>query len=149
MEVTSQSGINEVSENLIDDDFDMHAALVHWSKLLPQLKKIKDEEMQLRKKLFGSFFEDPDEGVNDFDLGNGWTLKGTYKLSRKIDEPALAAILKKMPKTQQAKLIVNKPSLVKKIYDKLTDKNRSVFDQALIIKPGSPTLVIVPPKEKE
>lgn len=144
MDVTSDSGINDTEEN-----FDRNTALNEWAKKVVALASLKKEEMDLRKKLFGAFFEDPDEGVNDFDLGNDWVLKGTHKITRTVDEAALAPILKKMPKTVQEKLIVQKPSLVKKIYDKLTDKNRKVFDLALIIKPGAPTLAIVPPKEKK
>lgn len=117
-------------------------------------KKLVEREQELRKEVFGMFFELPKEGVNAFDLANGWKLKGTYKLERKIDEAALPAIKEVLAKLQVNSdvLIKWKPELAITEYKSLLILNPEavkVFDQVLTTKPGSPTLELVPPKTKE
>jgi len=44
-------------------------------------------------------------------------------------------------------LVKRKPELITSAYKALTEQARLVFDQALIIKAGSPSLELVAPKE--
>lgn len=122
--------------------------LNRWYLLQEQLAKVKEEEMELRKKIFGSFFPAPKEGTNKQDLTDGWVIKGTHVITRKVDLPTwtnMQAILKEkgLPVDN---LIKNVPELVTGVYRTLTAEQRLLFDEVLIIKEGSPSLEIVKPK---
>ncbi len=117
-------------------------------KLATICEPIVAEEMRLRKLVFALAFPTPVEGTNDLDLPNGWKIKGTYKLDRKLDEAALPAVLETL--RQQGvvadSLIRRKPEIDTKAYRALSDANRLIFEQAMTIKPASPTLELNPPK---
>lgn len=132
---------------------EQYALIVEWQKLVEQVeafKKIMREEVKLRRQVFEACFPDPEEGTNTFDLAHDWKLKGVYKIGRRVDEAALDAVKKKMRKIEvnPDKLIRMQPSLVRKAYNELTEEQRMIFDQALIIKPETPALTLVPPKEE-
>jgi hypothetical protein len=127
----------------------MSKALERWYELNEDLKRIKVEEMQLRKKLFGQYFGNPVEGTNTASLSKGYVLKGIYKLNRKVNENALLELQKENGMDAVVKAcVVYKPELVKKEYNKLTDAQRAKFDNALVITEGAPTLSVVLPKKK-
>ena len=115
------------------------------------VKPIVAEEQRLRKEVFNLFFPTPKEGTDKVELGEGWLLKGTYKLDRKIDEAALPTVQKELREIDiNPDLLVNwEPKLKTAIYKELTEPQRRIFDQALVIKPGSPTVELVPPKKKK
>lgn len=124
--------------------------LWEWSQTAAELERVKAKEMTLRKELFGQIFPDPREGVNKADLPQGWKVNGTYKLDRKVDEVALPSVLEKLLARgvgQAVDLIKVKPELVVKVYKGLKDEDRYIMDQALIIKPGAPSLELIPPKD--
>lgn len=113
-------------------------------------KEVIKREQELRKQVFEHYFENPQEGTNYLELPNGWRLKATYKLDRKIDEAALPAVkeqLKEMGVNADS-LVEYKPSLKTKLYRELTAEQMRIFDQALTIKPSSPTIELVKPKEE-
>lgn len=90
------------------------------------------------------------EGVNYLDLPAGWRLRGTVVIDRKVDEAALGAV-----EVELQKMLINpdtvfrwKPEVQTKAYKDLPVEIRHIVDQALIIKPGSPKLEFVAPKEK-
>ena len=127
------------------------AELVRWYALKAQLAQVKDEEMTLRKKLFGSYFPAPKEGTNNFELPDGAVLKGGHTISRDIDKALLGVhgpelVAEGIP---VGKLVDWKPALVLGEYRQLDDKQRLRFDICLTIKPGSPTLDISIPKRKK
>lgn len=135
----------EIPEN----SFDMND-LFKWYELRKQIeafKAVTTQEMFLRKKIAAALFPNPEEGVNKFELAGGYVLKYGHTLERKIDEGALAALTDKFEELNISKddLIRLKPELEKKAYNKLSDEQRKVFDLALVIKPGSPTMEIVLP----
>lgn len=109
------------------------------------------KEQQLRKQVFASFYPAPKEGTNTLELAEGWKLKGVYKLDRKIDEAALPAVAEQLREmgVNSDTLIAWKPDLKTATYKELTAEQRAVFDQALTVKPGSPTVELVAPKVKE
>lgn len=121
-----------------------------WYEMAVKLKKLKMQESLERKRIFGHFFTDPDEGTNNHDLADGYVLKGKHTLTREVDEGAYTSLKEKFREKgfNPDVLVKWKPTLVKKEYNKLSDENRTYFDQILLIKPGSPALEVVLPKKK-
>jgi len=126
-----------------------------WYELQAQLKSIKASEMLLRTKIYKGLFKDPKEGTNTIPLNQGWVLKAKHVINRDVDQASLTACSQIDEATQMSrfssngihteKLIKWKPELVTKEYRLLTDEQRQIFDECLIIKPGSPSLEIVLP----
>lgn len=114
------------------------------------VKSIVAKEQKLRKEIFELFFPEPNEGTNTLELPEGWKLKGVYKLTRNIDDSALSTVMGMLrdvgvnPDT----LVQWKPSLKLATYKELTAEQRNLMDDAIICKPGSPTIELVAPKEK-
>lgn len=121
--------------------------LSQWYVMQQELAKLRASEMILRKRIFEHFFPVPEEGTNSVDLADGWVLKGKHTITRNVDQAALQVLSEKFREEgmNPDALIEQKPTLVKRAYNKLTDKQRHLFDQALIVKPGSPALEIVLP----
>ena len=114
-------------------------------------KELIEQEQTLRKAVMAEFFPAPKEGVNSLDMGQGWTLKGTYKIDRKIDEAALPAVKEQLRElgVNADTLVKYKPEVATTIYKTLPEQARLIFDSALTIKPGSPVVELIPPKEKK
>lgn len=130
------------------EDREYLAKLSEWQGVATHLATLKAREMELRKELFAFAFPSPLEGTNKVDLPAGWLLKGVYKLDRSVDEAAFNAI-----KDQLRAININpdplvrlKPELAVRDYKALSDQARAIVDQALIIKPGAPSLELVAPK---
>lgn len=131
------------------------ALLKQWEEAklaLLQVKPVVAKELELRKRVFALFFPKPKEGVNKFELAGDYLLKGTHKIDRKVDEAVLEDIQNQMREEFQINpdlLIEMKPSLKMATYRELTAEQRKMFDQALTIKPSTPTIELVAPKEKK
>jgi hypothetical protein len=130
--------------------------LAEWYHLSNDLKLMKAKESALRAKIFGFYFPNPKEGTNKFDLkdGTGAVLKATHVINRSVEPGSLDALKAAMhqdgsnlPKLCLDELIRYKPELAVSEYRKLTAEEALVFDQCLIIKPGSPSLEITIPKK--
>lgn len=121
--------------------------IVEWNYINDQIKALKDKEMALRTKLAGFYFPSPKEGTNTTDLPDGWKLKGKFQYYRNIDKAALPAVLEKLPEGTEDKVINYKPELKLRDYKNLLEDHKKIFDEALVIKPGTPSLELVPPKE--
>lgn len=121
--------------------------LAAWYQMSQELRTLKAKESLLRKKIFGSAFPDPKEGTNNYDLADGYVLKGQHVLNRDVDIGALDALKPKLREegVNPDNLVKYKPELKKAEYNKLTQEQKQLFDQCLIIKPGSPSLEIVLP----
>jgi hypothetical protein len=121
--------------------------LAEWYRLQEELKKIKASEMLLRQKIFAFYFPAPKEGTNDAPLDGGYVLKGKHTINREVDPGALGALKDKLLEAgiKADALVQYKPSLVLKKYRTLTEEQHQLFDQCLIVKPGSPALEIVSP----
>lgn len=119
-----------------------------WYKMKEELDKLKTNELLLRRRLFRHYFPSPKEGTNTEKLPDGYQLKGTHKIDRKVDEAALATLTATMQEQgiRVDELFVYKPSLSMTGYKELTAEQRLLADQCLIIKPGAPSLAIVEPK---
>lgn len=136
-------------------EYDERMALLRdWNTAVVQTVAAKEliaQEQELRKAVMAEFFPTPKEGANNLDMGQGWTLKGIYKIERKVDEAALPAVKEQLRQlgVNADTLIKYKPEVATTIYKTLSEQARLVFDAALTIKPGSPTVELIPPKEKK
>jgi hypothetical protein len=136
----------EIPENPISKEL-----LSSWYTMAKELKVLRAKEILLRKQIFGHAFPNPHEGTNNFDLDDGYVLKGTYSLDRSVDEGAFSSLKEKLREEaiNPDKLVQWKPSLVRKEYNKLTEDQKHLFDQCLTMKPGSPSLEIVLPAKNK
>lgn len=132
------------------DDPEKLARLTAWTEAQKAATYWKDEEMRLRKEIFEDAFPSPLEGVNRVDLPGGWKLKGTYKLTRKVDEAALPSILDRLREKNVSpdRLIKWKPELSTGEYKKLPGEVMAIVDEILEIKPATPSIEFEAPKEE-
>lgn len=125
--------------------------LIEWDALQKELKLLKAKEMLIRKRLFALHFPTPTEGTNSVPLNAGWVLKGKYQIDRDVDVGALTTMAERLraAKINVDKLVQYKPSLVLSEYRTLTAEEQHLFDQCLVVKPGSPSLEIVLPAKNK
>lgn len=129
--------------------------LKEWYALKQQLDEIKNKEIVIRQFIAKGLFPEPKEGTNTHPLndGTGAVAKVTHVLNRTVQEELLEELRKSLetdnnlPKLDLAKLIRWKPEVATKEYRTLTDEERHLFDQVLVIKPGMPGLEIMIPKK--
>lgn len=135
---------------LIPDNPVTQKDLEEWYVLQDKIAKLKASEMLLRTKIFKFFFPTPVEGTNTAELPDGFALKGQYKIQRDIDQGAFEALKDRLREAgiNADKLVRWKPELTMKEYRALTEEERQLADQFLIVKPGAPSLEIVQPKRK-
>jgi hypothetical protein len=123
--------------------------LTEWYLADQKLRELKKHELALRKAVFGAFFPEPNEGTNRCDIEGG-ELVATYPFNYSLDKDpdAIAAGLEHVTASKREKLIIHKPSFVKSVFNGLSKKSRTAFTaECLTVKPGTPTLVIVPRSE--
>lgn len=125
--------------------------LTAWKAAKDALDTAKVREAQLRQEVFAAAFPKAKEGTNTLPLLNGWKLNGKRTINRTLDVAALPAVLDELRKLDVVAdaLVDYKPSLNLSMYRALPTDKRKVFEQALTIKDGTPSLEIVPPKAKE
>lgn len=123
--------------------------LQDWFVMQDQMAKLRVNEMFLRKKIFAALFPDPREGTNSYELPDGYVVKGVHSITRDVDQGTLqsCAELLRNNGIRVDDLVTYKPSLAKANYNRLTEEQKQLFDQVLIVKPGSPSLEIVKPKK--
>ncbi len=124
--------------------------LIAWSKLKVDLAVVKEKEMALRKRIYSAYFVGAKEGTNKHQLANDYILKAVRVVDRKVEIGTLQALAVDGGQLQQHGINANeliewKPELKIAEYRKLTPEQVRVFDQALIIKDGSPQMEIVLP----
>ena len=134
----------QIPENYQESD------LQDWYEIVPKLKALKIQEMILRKRIYKHFFPNAEEGTNKYPLHNDWQLKANRKIDRSVDEAVYKSIKDKLEEIGVGEEIIRyKPELALKEYRKLSDKQRKVFDNCLIIKDGAPELELSIPKSKQ
>lgn len=124
--------------------------IIEWEDKKKKLAVLKVEEMALRMRIYKHFFKTPQEGTNDVPLSEGWLLKAQRKIDRKVDLGSLQALAAEgglfHQKGINANLLIQwSPELKLKEYRALPESMQEIFNQALIIKDGSPQLDIVLP----
>lgn len=122
--------------------------IIAWYEADAALTKAKNHEMLLRQRVFKGLFTAPVEGTNSLNLKDGYVLKATYKLNRSVDLEAVQTLADDLREAgvDAAQVIRYKPELETKAYKSLNLDQKKVFDQCLVIKPGTPSLEIVLPK---
>jgi len=129
--------------------------LKEWYALKQQVDELKGKEVVLRQFIVAGLFPDPKEGTNTHPLndGTGAVAKATHVINRAVQVEQLEELEKSLetdnnlPKLDLDKLIKWKPEVAIKEYRTLTDEERHLFDQVLVIKPGMPGLEIMIPKK--
>lgn len=126
----------------------MNEMLQEWYLVAQQLGELKEKEKQLRESIFGAYFPLAEEGTNNFDLGDGFVLKGKRVITRNVDKGSLSAITEEL---REAGVDVDavidwQPKLKVSVYRKLKPEQIHILDQALVIKDGIPGLEITAKK---
>lgn len=125
------------------------AILAQWQDDRTKLAFYKAREKENRLVLFAGAFPNPVEGVQRLKLADGRTVKGDYKINRKIDQASLPATLAHMRELGVANtdaLVTYKPALAKREWNTLSEDNKLAFSPAVIATPGTPGLDIELPK---
>lgn len=138
--------------------------LLNWKNSQDVLAKAKESEMELRTAVADFVFPVASRkpGVNNYDLGNGYTLKLGHKINYSFGDESNEAIESRMDRIEAVgnvgavlidRLIRTKyePSLTE--YKALGDTNdektiKAIIDEMLVSKPGAPSLEIKEPKAK-
>lgn len=134
--------------------------LLAWDHAKKALDAAKALESSLRQEVLKDFYDfggesDLREGTENLELGNGYKLKATFKLSRKLENKngetseALRAIAEIFEggKLYAERLVKWSPELSVSEYKKLPTNIREVIDSALTSKAATPSLEIVEPKK--
>lgn len=118
-----------------------------WHTERTELDRLRPLEAASRRAVFGMTFPEPQEGSagNRYDLGNGYELRGDYKINRTVDEAAFYSSLAAIQETGViiARLFRFTPTLSVAEYRKLTQEQRAAVDTVLKIEPGLPSLELV------
>jgi hypothetical protein len=126
----------------------IYKKILEWEKLKKQVSELVEQEREMRKEIISECFPTLDEGTNKYHLGGKFNLVADQPIDRNIDEATWLAFQDKMRKLKIAEDIAKwKPKLNVALYRKLTDKQRILVDNCLIIKPGSVSLKVVEGKK--
>ena len=134
--------------------------LLAWDNAKKALESAKALEMQLRQEVLEDFYDfagdsDLREGTENLELANGYKLKATFKVSRKLENKqgetskALLAIAEKFEggKLYADRLVKWSPDLSVSEYKKIPAEIRAVIDECVTCKASAPSLEIVEPKK--
>lgn len=135
--------------NAADADEVTAEELNEWYTLKAEKARIEARERMLRARIVKYYFPTPVEGTNKSDLGNGYSLKLTHKLDRKVDIAMLTNIAPEFRNRggNIDDVIEAKPQLRLANYRKLSPELAEIFDQCIETKPGSPQLEFVENKK--
>jgi len=131
--------------------------LSRWLAAKQNLEAAKEAEMALRNAVvFASKLFDPtkDKGTQRVQIGNGWEAKAvkslTYKIENKKGEAFVALAKLSELGESSARIAQNLFSFDANLrtteYEKLNADEKVLIDQILTIKPGTPSLELVAPK---
>lgn len=147
--------------------------LMLWQRTQKALAAAKEDEMEIRKTAVKVYVPQPREGMNNVDLGNGYTLKAGVKFNYKLDsdikkvEDALDRIAKVSNEAAflADRLVSWTPNFLLTEYrlleERAKDTNTDAYDrgvardilkilsEVLTITDAAPTLEIKEPKAKK
>ncbi len=140
--------------------------LMLWQKRKEAIETAKADEIDLRKYIVGRAFPQKNEGMNNKDLGNGYTLKAGIKYNYNLaDNDKVEDCLNKIAAIGNQgsfiadRLVSWKPSFLLTEYRALQDekdkgdqaaiKILEVVNEMLTITEAAPTLEIKEPKAKK
>lgn len=130
--------------------------ILAWKEKQAALIKAGLEEISFRNQLLALCFPGGKEGTENLDLGKGWVLKGVFKQNYSLDkddekvDKALTRLEKcgENGKFVAERVVKWKSELSVSEWRKLTPEQQACLTEVLTIKPGQPSLELVPPKEK-
>jgi hypothetical protein len=131
---------------------DQLTKLREWWELCVHVAFVKAKESKLRDELVKEFFNaDKDAGTETIEIANGYKLKSVKKLDYKLNnkEGAVTALVAIIDPELAQKLVKWTPKLSESTYKNLDPQTQKLFDGCLTIKPGKPSLKIIPPGENE
>jgi hypothetical protein len=148
------------------DKFTNDECLLKWQELKNKVEEAKADEMEIRKYIVKREFPNPNEGMNNKDLGEGYTLKAGVKYNYKLaDNDIVEKGLNQIASFGNEgsfiadRLVSWTPSFLLKEYRQLQDDKAKgskfaadcldVVNGFLTISEASPTLEIKGPKEKK
>lgn len=133
--------VMEPTKNITEDNAPAYVA--EWLETESQLAVLKKKEMEMRKQIFALLFPEPKEGANTVEFF-GIPVTGTHKVTRNLDEAALDTVMQEFPEDspyrQDGVLIKYKPSFIMDTYRAMPEQERKIFEQALKIDDGAPSL---------
>lgn len=154
--------------------YNIDALLVDWRASKDALDDAKSLEADLRGKVVAAYTDpDKDTGTENVPIGNGWFVKVAKKLNftlksfdegvsnRSAVERALGKIAAAVADSQgnelnpelgkivAMRLVKWEPELSITEYKQLWPGYREIIDTVLEVKPGAPTVMLVPPKESK
>lgn len=140
--------IDPTTQAMIDEWYGVKTKIDSYK---PELEPLIDREKALRLAIVALLWpadKPENEGTQRIELGHGWKMKANVKIDRKVIEETIDQVLIDMQKAlvNTTDLIKWWPDLNLKVYRKLTAEQQEMINQALTIKPASPTLELEPPK---
>lgn len=124
----------------------IRAWIAEWTELKESIGLLRAQESALRARIVNECFGELSEGINRA-VATGLEIVVHHEVSRKVDEtivdsPKFAANCRAVKLSLDA-LIRYKPELNLRDYRKLTEQQLRLFDNCLVIKPGSDKLEII------
>lgn len=123
------------------------AYVAAWEQVADAAKRLKDLEMDMRKAIATSTFQNPKEGVNTHAMVDGRKLKLTHKYTRSVDEASIARA------RAEYELVNDRPvpfdNLLKVKYDLATTEYKKLelgsaaylaVSHMVTVKPAAPAL---------
>jgi len=124
-----------------------YSKLEEWRMASQELAFYKEQEMALRKQVLNLFFPIQEEGSNNVELSQGWSLKATVPYTRSLDQKKMVEVLKDLKKHKApAALIKTTYTLSVAEYRELDAGIKSIIDTVLTTKPGTPSMELIAPK---
>lgn len=158
--VTHSSAFTSQPQPMSREDRD--SLLLEWKEAQEQLAIAKEHEMRLRKRIVaeaGLFDPNKEEGTQTVVLGGGWKLKAVKKLNWKVFETidgldidlsdAIQAIEEIEGKMAADEIVKFDPRLSVSTFKKLMPEAKAIIEPFLQSSPASPSLELVPPKDKK
>lgn len=164
--------VQKTAEQLAEEKAQAMQDLANWYDCQAKLEKLKADELAYRNKVVQYFFPDGlKEGVNKCDMPEGWELKVTGKINRKVQPELIATVTKELEDLQKrvpedqrltvSDLVRYKPELSLTDYKKLIEQVKSssgdtqyfyhqllsTFDQLLVMTDGTPSVELLQPKK--
>lgn len=154
----------KTAEQLVAEKAQAEKNIAEWYQVAAKAKELKDRELELRNAIVQYYFPNGlKEGVNKCDMPEGWEMKATGKINRKVDPAMIVSVTQELAtfEVEASDFIKYQPELDLKPYRELIaavthssgetlDKNKkilAVVDQLLIISDGTPALELVEPKK--
>lgn len=134
---------------------DRDTKIVSWLSAQESLNHFKKMEADLRNEILKEVFnfnsDDLREGTENFDLGSGYSLKASFKITKSFVKEIskvkaiLAVIENAFPEGNYIvnRLVKWRPSLSASEYKTLPEEIRKIFDELIISKEAMPTLEMV------